>query len=164
MIHILQLIDKNYESHFKGIKVDDIENLDLTLVNTSASSMVSEMYFENSNGFAISTREIYICCDPYPYIRLLNFKPARLYNTSDPQISFSTTERYSELPETPLGEIPSPISTSVKSFNEHLCRPLCFDRFFIHSTNKLNSLHMNYFMKDKMFNEILFSLCKTQIR
>ena len=32
MIEILKLIDNNYESHFKGIKIDDIENLDLTLL------------------------------------------------------------------------------------------------------------------------------------
>ena len=42
------------------------------------------------------------------------------------------------------------------------CRPLSFDKFFARCKEKLNFVFINQFKKDKMFNNLLFEICKTE--
>ena len=44
------------------------------------------------------------------------------------------------------------------------CRPLSFDNFFNKCHEKLNHVFMYKFKKDKIFNDLLLEICKTEIQ
>ena len=44
------------------------------------------------------------------------------------------------------------------------CRPLSFDAFFQKCKEKLNAVFINQFKKDKLFNDMLFEISKTEFK
>ena len=43
------------------------------------------------------------------------------------------------------------------------CRPLSFENFFQKCNDKLNQVFVFQFKKDKIFNDLLLEICKTEI-
>ena len=48
--------------------------------------------------------------------------------------------------------------------DDNYARPLCFDKFFKKCKSKLNLIYKNDFKKEKVFNDLLITICESQVK
>jgi hypothetical protein len=171
MLNLLEYIKQNYQSHFKDLKIEEFEHFSLhTFQDISVSDQNTESHISSIMGNRkgsenhisvitvkennLSARDIYLICgigqlEPYQFFINFSVNDQALRNMKGaPSISFADQVRK---------EVKIPVDFI-------FCHPLCFDKFYDRCKEKLNIILYQHFKKDRMFNDLLFELCKVEIQ